>query len=202
MRNPNEKLRSNVNTTLSRPTFVVNPMDNQRSRVNVNDRIVSYSLPKQVTHQNISPSMPWTNSIVYNQIPPNSSLNTQPRFSISPRGATPPPRTLPLSSHSPLSPSLVSPLSPLVSPLNPSLVSPRPLLSMPSNVRSVGQRVNISFNNTREQKIQGELAKQWDQGDRGQQWIQSDQHESNNFVTKLEKTNIKKLHTGQSRPSI
>lgn len=184
MRNPNEKLRSNVNTTLSRPTFVVNTMDNQRSRVNVNDRIVSYSLPKQVTHQNISPSMPWTNSIVCNQIPPNSSLNIQPRFSISPRGATPPPRPLPLSS------------------LSPSLVSPRPLLSMPTNVSSVGQRVNISFNNTREQKIQGELAKQWDQGDRGQQWIQRDQHESNNFVTKLEKTNIKKLHTGQSRPSI
>lgn len=202
MRNPNEKLRSNVNTTLSRPTFVVNPMDNQRSRVNVNDRIVSYSLPKQAIHQNISPSMPWTNSIVYNQIPPNSSLNLQPRFSISPRGATPPPRPLPLSSHSPLSPSLVSHLSPLVSPLSPSLVSPRPLLSMPSNVRSVGQRVNISFNNTRDQKIQGDLAKQCDQGDRGQQWIQRDQHESNNFVTKLEKTNIKKLHTGQSRPSI
>lgn len=193
MRNPNEKLRSNVNTTLSRPTFVVNPMENQRSQVNVNDRIVSYSLPKQAIHQNISPSMPWTNSIVYNQIPPNSSLNLQPRFSISPRGATPPPRPLPLSSLSPLSP---------LSPLNPSLVSPRPLLSMPTNVRSVGQRVNISFNNTREQKIQGELAKQWDQGDRGQQWIQRDQHESNNFVTKLEKTNIKKLHTGQSRPSI
>lgn len=191
MRNPNEKLRSNVNTTLSRPTFVVNPMDNQRSRVNMNDRIVSYSLPKQAIHQNISPSMPWTNSIVYNQIPPNSSLNPQPRFSISPRGATPPPRTLLLSSH-----------SPLVSPLSPSLVSPRPLLSIPTNVRSVGQRVNISFNNTRDQKILGDLGKQCDQGDQAQQWIQMNQHESNNFITKLEKTNIKKLHTGQSRPSI